>query len=172
MSEIMQKSLILLLCVLLISTMGCDKDNLELDYRDAYVGSYNSFKSCYDWDDGILGLDTLFYGITTLDVIAHPTEDSMLVVDDIVFPIDTSGRYFGWYEPPGYHFFVVSFFAIALFIVMWTGLWIVNASLGLGVYGILSIALGPQPSALGGDCCLWIGGASARAVPGEFFCSG
>ena len=35
--------------------------------------------------------------------------------------------------------FVVAFFAGSLFLAMWTGLWIVNVSLGLGTYGIFSV---------------------------------
>ncbi|MFP6584493.1 MAG: hypothetical protein VCD00_18315 [Candidatus Hydrogenedentota bacterium] len=36
-------------------------------------------------------------------------------------------------------YFVVAFFAGTLFMIMWTGLWIVNASFGLSVFGALSV---------------------------------
>ncbi len=36
-------------------------------------------------------------------------------------------------------FLVTIFFAGSIFVIMWTGLWIVNVSLGLGVYGVLMV---------------------------------
>jgi hypothetical protein len=83
--------------------------SLFVDYRDAYIGTYNSTKLCFYWDMNHPTPDTTFFGAVSLSVIKHPTVSNLIIVGPDTISIDTSGTYSGFYNPPGYHYYTASF---------------------------------------------------------------
>ena len=80
--------------------VGCKKDDDEVlpnpaafDFRDALVGNYVGTKQLYSWNmSNPIAYDTTF--AYSFSVSKHPSATDSIIVDNRVYPIDTSLSYY------------------------------------------------------------------------------
>jgi hypothetical protein len=80
--------------------VGCKQDDDEVlpnpapfDFRDALVGNYVGTKQLYSWNmSNPIAYDTTF--AYSFSVSKHPSATDSIIVDNRVYPIDTSLSYY------------------------------------------------------------------------------
>ncbi len=96
------------------------EDTVMADFRDEFVGVYNCSKLCTFFTISIPGVDTTFNGNIVVNVTKDLNSDALIIGNDTVW-IDSTGSYTGYYNPPVYKNYSVSFFNDSIHISTFSG---------------------------------------------------
>jgi hypothetical protein len=96
------------------------KDTTKVDFRDKFVGTYNCWRLCTFFTMTQPGIDTTFNSGVTINVIKDPNSSSLIIENDTVL-VDSMGNYTGYYNPPAYKNYSVSFFNDSIHVSTYSG---------------------------------------------------
>lgn len=96
------------------------EDTVIVDFRDEFVGVYNCSKLCTFFIISTPGVDTTFNGNIVVNVTKDLNSDALIIGNDTVW-IDSTGNYTGYYNPPAYKNYSVSFFNDSIHISTFSG---------------------------------------------------
>jgi hypothetical protein len=92
-----------------------------IDYRDAFTGTYYCHRLCTFWSISQPQTDTVFNGYINITVSKLKGSANKLIVHKDTIPVDSSGSFSGFYEPPGFKNYYINFRSDSLFLNTFSG---------------------------------------------------